>query len=230
MEEITIFRKGRIQNLFMVFEIIGYSQMTNSEIISGIWRDRKKDMPPEYLNRKKKQGLQIWYRFLFGKREVIVLTAISVISGEIKISYRPWVFIRDVETRDVLLFSFPILKTESYFETIFEYAQAFKEIITNWPVCPQCGEELRLEHIKGILNLMKFECHNKTVKHTQRRPSFLIINAPFSKNTVLFLRLKFIPDYRRQVRNKKENKEVKSRRVNRSLKREEAKLKETLPG
>jgi len=182
-------------------------------------------MPPEYKKRKKYQGMQRRYYRWIGERKITVLTSHSLKTNEKKESYYVWIFMEG-ENITGKLFSAPILDLPSLFTTTLEYVDAFVDIAEHWPIDPQCGRELKLEFVKGVLHMMKFECHDKTVKHRERRPSFFIFEGPFSKKTVRFLKKKMLPSFRKQLRDKAEGKITQSKRIQRYQRRQEALLQD----
>lgn len=216
----------QFKELFEKLTALGYVEQPAQELTDYFNQQRVLDP-----SNRKRQGKQVSFRFAFDTRSVIVWTTYSPTIDGPKEGYNGWVIIPDSinPENEPLLFSFPVIKTDSFFEILYGYAAAFKELLEKWPKCPQCTEELLLVRVKGHMSKRVFVCKrpNNQLRHRLPRPNMCVSKLPFlSKDNQDFLYQKFYQESLRLIiKNKEEGKVTLPKRVVRAQKAREAKQK-----
>ncbi len=187
---------GFFTQLFRDLIGIMFIRGTNTETVESL---REHNVPADGRPR---QGMQVWFQYSYEERRVVVYTTYSALINGPKDKRQGWVLIFDKDG-DVMLYSFPILKSASFFNIMFSYAKAFQDLVKHWPKCPQCGKDLSLVHVKKILHVKRFECRtpHKEHRHTQRRPEIWIFDLIFLQpENYHFLRSKYLPVYKKELK------------------------------
>jgi hypothetical protein len=175
---------------FKVFESIGYRRMGHSEILEEL--KGKKEMSGK-IRKGKMVGFKRQYLFEAGTRRVEINTNFSdALNGPDPEGYAS-VVLKDHRTTEKL-FSFDIRMSDVTIQKMSSYAKAFADIMKKWPSDPECGHELMLCHIKGVMHAMYFTCktRGKDHIHRERRVEIYFTDIPdISAETKQFLDKEF---------------------------------------
>jgi hypothetical protein len=218
------------EKLFAPLRVLGFKEYSLKHSVQNMNKDvRSKRMPPEYKNRPLHQGAQRKF-FWKGKsksgrknRVITVLTSVTV-AGKKKIKYQGWVRMSGASLPTDLV-SFPVNDTPSFFSVMVGYAKAFKDVSEYWPIDALDGSELSLVHLyeEHIFHMMKFVSRCTYPARNQNPLSVLLTEITLPSDSKRFLKAKFLPSYRKQLKEKESgNAGGEPRRLQRSRKRKEA--------
>jgi hypothetical protein len=199
-----------------------FKEITKNASGAAMRKDEKDgDMPPEYKNRKRHQGMQRKFvRYVNGRKIIVFSTWSDKIDGK-KEGYLGYVFMEGQSIKGKF-WSSPVNDTASFFEIMLEWVDAFVDLAEHWDRCDQGDHELTLMFTPGIMHMMKLECTHHDI-HRKRRLSYRVIDARgIADKTRKFLKKKMIPSYNQQLKAKEENKILTFKRMSRSEKRKEA--------
>lgn len=223
MEVKEYLSKERFEMLFRKLEEEGFILRSRQEVIDEL---KKNNVAPSI--RKATRGMQTIYQFTANGKLVLVLTTYVASEERPKKAGYGWVLILDPDKHEPF-FSFEMRRTKGFTAKVLENAKLFKEIVEVWPSCAQCGKQLILVEVPGVMHMRAFTCRDKAVDHLAKRPWVWIVNMNLSEKNaaILFKSFKAFYGYRRKVFEKQQLQGVDSEPQYRRVLRSEQKRKKS---